>query len=883
MAIYMVEQSEYMRFAEERQKEEIRRDAAILQSEVENEIQRGSIEAAIRLLSLENHHPDAFAALLLDESRTVVAANRIRWVGIPMEHLLKDLPALRQAGLEPRIAAARRTSPGWTYVEPGTSWLVTLQAAQTLRTAGASLRGRRDGLFVLVRDIGLHHRRAHVQARAQAAELAIILFVLVLLLASFFRARVTTRLGAMAGVMKRFGEGELSARCGADASGDEIGDAVRGLNSMMDRVVAEWRGRGLVEETLRASEERFRRIFEEAGTGLVLVGGDDAIQRANAAFASFLGKEQDELQGLKWDGLQADALSGSESLLLLDLKAGRIGSVHMERRFRHASGRYVWGDLSVTQLGSASAPSGLIIQVQDVTARREAQRALDEAMELNRKIIAAASHGIVAFRGDGTCIFANESAARIFGEPGESLLGRSIRHWPSWSDAGLTAAGEDVLRKGQAARIASVTYRNGGRSLSLDCRLGTFQRGGEAHLLVLAEDATERRQAEAALVAAARQASIGQLAAGVAHEFNNILAVMKSQFAALQDTPGCSSSPEATAILATLDAQASRGAVIVRGLHALARPAPPSKEVLLVEVLFRDLLSIQRRQLAEENIAIGHDPGTGLAVNADPGQVQQVLLNLVLNARQALRGREHPRLLQLRAAPEGTMIRIEVEDNGRGMDPGTLDRLTEPFFTTRGAEGTGLGLLVCQKIVVQHGGELTFRNRPGEGMTVAFTLPAADPARGKQDREPGAQPATNSSAQDRSESSSIRLLIVDDEEALAQGLAVYLRQRGYMAEACTDAASAARAVSTQVYDLAILDQTMPGLSGLALAAKIRRRCPSAILFLMTGHLDREGIEREASEAGVRSVLQKPFDLGDLLAAIREALADRAARREPTAL
>ncbi len=716
---------------------------------------------------------------------------------------------------------------------------------------------------------------AALEARPLLAALqeALALALLVATAASLLLVRLSRRLCAMRDVIEQFSAGDSNARVLESRSTNELESTVSGLNRMMETVVFGMQARSRAEMSLRQGEERFRRIFDEAATGLLLVDSQGKITRVNRAFARLLGREAGDLLGQSLESFAAEGLSDSESLLMLDLKAGRVESAHMERRLRHRQGRIVWAEMSIAPLADQDDAGTLIYQVQDTTSRRDAQRALDETLELNQKIIDSASPAILAFRSNGACIFASENAARIFRESTSLLLGRNFRSWPPWTDAGLVREAEWVLSRGGSRRF-SAELNLAGQRLDLDCVLSTFQRNGETHLLVMAEDATARRRAEFALLDAEKQATIGQLSAGVAHEFNNILAILQTQLQLLRNRPELSTDPAITSTLSTLAEQITRGGAIVRGLMTLARPRSAQKVMRDAADIARDVLVLQRHQLETESISLSTDLAPDLLVETDSSQIHQVLLTLILRARNAMAQRQSGRL-GIRVAHSGKEALFEVADNGGVIGP--LPQVFEdgPLSAASERSSAEPGLAMCQRVVTAHGGRLYLRSG-GDGSTVSFTLPltSAD-TRARHPESADPIPSESLAAAARSATPVLeRILIVDDEESLATGLALFLRQHGYIVDCYTKAIEAERAMASSDYAAALLDQMMPGRSGLDLARMLRARNPEIAIFLMTGMLDPDTLSTEAKDVSMISILHKPFDLADLANKVEGALGTR---------
>ena len=404
---------------------------------------------------------------------------------------------------------------------------------------------------------------------------------------------------------------------------------------------------------------------------------------------------------------------------------------------------------------------------------------------------------------------------------------------------------------------------------SLTSRPILFQ--GEPALVTSSVDLTALRAAQAE-VARSREAlhqsekltALGALLAGVAHELNNPLSVVVGYASMLGEFD---MEPAMKARIEKIHAAAERCARIVRTFLAMARARPPQRGPVALGEVIEGALELAAYGLRSADVAVELDVPEGLPpVEGDGDQLHQVVINLVVNAQQALTERPQPRRLSVRARAADGEVVVEVADNGRGMAPEVARRAFEPFFTTKPqGVGTGVGLSVCHGIVAAHGGRIEVDTAPGEGARFHVHLPlAAAPA------EAAAPPPPPASVEGR-------VLVVDDEPEIAALLAARLTAEGLIVVTAGSGRAALAALEAGPVDAVVSDLRMPDMDGAALALAIAERWPrlAGRVLLVTG--DAIGAESNARlrEAGL-PIFEKPLDLAALAAELRRRLRREAA-------
>lgn len=384
------------------------------------------------------------------------------------------------------------------------------------------------------------------------------------------------------------------------------------------------------------------------------------------------------------------------------------------------------------------------------------------------------------------------------------------------------------------------------------------------------QDVTERRALEARLLEAQKLESIGRLAGGVAHDFNNLLTIIIGN---VEQIDSASSLAEIRGHIGEIREAAQRSAALTAQLLAFARRQVIELKVVDPNVVVRGLDALLRRVLGEQ-IQLGYSLLARGRIRVDPGQFDQLIMNLVANARDAM---PQGGGLQLSTAdvefgaagkpapPElaaGAYVAFSVADTGHGIPAEALPHVFEPFFTTR-ASGTGLGLATCHGIAKQSGGQLTVHSKPGQGSTFSVYFPLVSDAPGEAHLAPAAAPAAPTRAE--------RILIVEDEPAVCAVIRRILERNHYSVFSANTAEDALRLVdSSEPFDGLITDLTMPGMGGRELAMLLRRRFPQLKVLYVSGYPENSIARGGVVDQGLE-LLQKPFVAADLLVRLRRVL------------
>ncbi len=456
---------------------------------------------------------------------------------------------------------------------------------------------------------------------------------------------------------------------------------------------------------------------------------------------------------------------------------------------------------------------------------------------------------------DGRILSANGAATRLFG-----MSWGQLEHQPL-SVLGVCATGARGLQLRDGCEDP-VELRIEGTRRVVEALVRRMDLGHSTGWLIVLRDVTRRKeleeqagQLESQLLHSQKLEALGQLAGGVAHDFNNLLTIVAGYATLLQRDASAKVREYGQHIT---EAQ-QRGATLTRQLLTFARREVVNPRPLCLTTLLRDLWPLVRRAVPE-SIALHFELEEDCYIVADPGQVEQVVLNLAANARDAMGERGE---LRVACARDGEQVRLTVADNGRGMSAEVQRHIFEPFFTTKErGKGTGLGLATVSAIVSQQGGKIEVESRPGEGTCFTLSWPVSCELPVESEAP---------SVRRGDEGGRERILIAEDDEAVRHLVEQVLRQAGYQVLVARDGKEAVSAVLGlgSPPDLVVTDVIMPGMNGIDVVRRLRLRYPSLRALYTSGYLD--DVARGIALDPGKELLAKPFTASELLRRIRMAL------------
>ena len=485
------------------------------------------------------------------------------------------------------------------------------------------------------------------------------------------------------------------------------------------------------EEALRQSQEKLRQMFESVTDGISVVDLHGIITEVNQSMVDMHGfTSRDELLGKR--ALELVAPGDRERVAANMRKALKRGTVRgAEYTLLKADGTEFPGELSTSVLKDASGRwVGHITVVRDITERKQAE----EELRLRVQMLDGATDSIFVHDLDENFVYVNEAACRTHGYSREEFLRMKLRRIVVPEKIGsLPALRQETLGKGEAT-FETAHLRKDGSIIPIEAHSRTIESGGRKLILAVMRDITARKKAEAEekrlqqeLYLSRRLAAIGELAAGVAHEINNPLTGVLGFSQRLLRK---STSEALSRDLEIIHDEAQRAANIVQNLLTFARRRQPKKEYSDINDILQKALELRSYALQTGNIEVATNLAPSLPkIRVDFPQTQEVFLNIILNAEQAMNEAHGGGKLIIKTRQIKDYVRISFADDGPGISPERLDKVFDPFFTTReGKGGTGLGLSVCHGIVTGHGGKIYARSKPGRGGTTFFVELPLTPA-----------------------------------------------------------------------------------------------------------------------------------------------------------
>ena len=555
-------------------------------------------------------------------------------------------------------------------------------------------------------------------------------------------------------------------------------------------------------------------------------------------------------------------------------------------RARHVTrdGQVVSVDVVADPVTRDGRPARRVIVV-DATARLEIE---DECSRLTQAVEQAAE-SIIITDPQGTIVYVNPSFERVTGYRRAEVMGANPRLLQSGrQDAAFYQAMWAALSQGEVWRGRLVNRRKDGTLFEEEATISSVRSEGGAIVSYVAvkRDVSRETSLEEQVRHSVKMEAVGRLAGGVAHDFNNLLNVISGYAElGLRRLP-----PESDARrhVGEILRAAERAATLTRQLLTFSRRQVVPPRVIDLNAIVADMDGLIRRLIGEDvDLTTRPSPET-LIVRVDPGQMEQVLMNLAVNARDAMPGGGRlvveTALVELDAGsvgdlPPGRYAALTVRDTGCGMDAETASRIFEPFFTTKAeGKGTGLGLSTVWGIVKQSGGTVTVESRPGLGTAFRVLLPQVDgpgreaiasPDTGAHDRpRPGTAPGRQRGAAPAAAPEGRTVLVVDDEASLRAIVRDVLEEAGYRVLEAADAAEAIRAAgpAASSVDLVLTDVNLPGRGGVALVQELKAMRSELPVVVMSGATEGQGSGLPAA------FLSKPFTSQALEQTIREALA-----------
>ncbi len=629
------------------------------------------------------------------------------------------------------------------------------------------------------------------------------------------------------------------------------------------------------EAALRESDARHRAVFENAAVGIDLVDSDGGFLQVNGCFTEMLGYTQDELLNLTFfdishpDDVEVSRINHEKMV------RGETESYRFEKRYVRKDGDVLWADVSVSPV---RGPEGVHLTtvgvIADITDRKRTEQALRESEQQYRSLFEDSIDGVYSVLRDGTITDANAAFCELFGYMAAEMIGKDIREL--YLDPADRPKFQKEIEKHGFVKDYEIKFRKRDGT-EVDCLLSA-----SVHLVKdkgirgyrgIVRDLTARKALQRQLLQAQKMEAVGTLAGGIAHDFNNLLQVVSGYselVLADEDLADHLKEHVERILLAERD-----GADLVKRLLTFSRKTETKPLYLNLNQRIIQTSKFLKRtipKMVDIEMILAEDLAS---VHADPNQMDQVLMNLAVNARDAMPDGGHLTIETSNVfldeeftqthpgSMPGEYVLLSVTDTGYGMDKETLEHMFEPFYTTKETgRGTGLGLAMVYGIVKQHGGYNACWSEPGQGTTFKIYLPAVIPET-QHDK-----PVITAVPQGGTET----ILLVDDEEFIRDLGKRILERSGYKVITASNGNEALDLYKREMerVSLVILDFIMPEMSGTQCLEKLLKIDPQVKALIASG-FTVTGDAKNLLDAKAKGLVPKPFDIRDLLHSVRDVL------------
>ena len=612
-------------------------------------------------------------------------------------------------------------------------------------------------------------------------------------------------------------------------------------------------------EQIKISETNFRAIFEHAPESIYIVDIDThQILDCNPFTVEWLGYSRPELLSMKVDDIIEPDSQGIPQNIR---KALDDGIVHIqERRFIKKNGRVVDAEVTGTLVGYQSKQC-FVALVRDVTQRKQI-----EALSRYKELFKSVSDPVFINDPKGRFLEVNDVACECFGYPRDKLLQMAVKDLTQPAQLNILSETGQRVQRGEMVQFELDLVIKRGVTIPFEFHARKILFKGQPAVLSVARNLSVRKKMEETLVKTERLSAVGEMASGVAHNFNNLLQmIMGGAEAALAKLDSGKIRECREAIQNILNAS-RRGADVVRRIKdftLVKTEQMDEAKIFDLDELIKEAVELTKTLWKDPAVPrkyrVNYIKSGKIFVEGQPSELYEVLVNLIKNGLEAM---PHGGFLTISTARQDDSIQVTVADSGHGIPEAHFQRIFEPFFTTKGPKSSGLGLSSCYGIVKKHMGEMHVRSIPGQGSAFTIILPLA--------QRPAMQARRKRVSLERHK---LNFLVIDDEVNILKMMEMFFEDTEVDIVTALTAEAGLRAIRNDHFDVILCDLGMDDINGLEVGRRVKEYCRKAgkpkIPFLLYTGLEKELDPKKLSDFGIDRVVKKPIPCEDLLRLIQE--------------
>lgn len=634
-----------------------------------------------------------------------------------------------------------------------------------------------------------------------------------------------------------------------------------------------------VAQAMMESEARYRAMFDSSLDGLVLLNADGVVVDVNPAILDIDGFSRDELIGDFPPGFREGEKVAKHRAYVSSVLGGK--HIRHQAKLPRKNGTHYFAEMSATALDYQDQPHVLAV-VRDVTDKVFKERALNRSQARLEATVTSALDAIISVNENGEILDFNPAAEETFGYTANKAIGREMAEIiiPERLRGAHRAGMKRFLGSGQAhmigRRVEVTAQRSDGEEFPAELSISVSEDGSGKIFTGYLRDLTEvkkvandRAMLEAQLRQAQKMEAIGHLTGGVAHDFNNILTGVLGYVEMARDQLDPETDHKLTKYLSRAQRAGEKARDLIAQMLTFSRGDTGKPRPLSLVPIVEDSISLLESTVPSSITITTHLPENLPMVVLDPVHVEQILVNLCINARDAMDGKGKLDVSLKKMAGEGIVctscssnltgdyVELAVRDTGPGIEQALVSRIFEPFFSTKETgKGSGMGLATVHGIIHEHGGHIAVDTEIGSGTTMRILFPASNAS-----EDPAVSRTLRWAGQANKELLSGSILVVDDNQQVAEFLQELLIDWGLDVNVfhTGDAALEHFLSSPDAYSVVITDQTMPGVTGMQLAESLLREKPNLPIILYTGYSDVV-TPAKVKQLGIRALVKKPLDI-----------------------